>query len=110
MSPPSTISSRRGRKPAPHANLHHTLQAVPGQRADGSEQRNQKKFHSITSNGDEQCTSKMETVAKLTGELTRIVPVRAAEGIRIIEQVVRIVQVLRGEAYGESFAEGFREG
>jgi hypothetical protein len=52
----------------------------------------------------------METVAKLTGELTRIVPVRAAEGIRIIEQVVRIVQVLRGEAYGESFAEGFREG
>ena len=51
----------------------------------------------------------METVAKLSSELTRVVPVRSAKRIRVVEQVARIVQVLRGEAYGEALAEGFRE-
>jgi len=42
-------------------------------------------------------SAEMETVAKLSGELPGIVPVRAAKRVGIIEEVARTVDVLRGE-------------
>jgi hypothetical protein len=39
----------------------------------------------------------MKTIAKLSGELPGVVPVRPAKGIRAVEQVARIADVLRGE-------------
>src|SRR6266481_1589551 len=42
-------------------------------------------------------SSEMKTIAKLSGELTGIVPVRPAKRIRTVEQVARIADVLRRE-------------
>src|SRR5689334_1824750 len=56
----------------------------------------------------EQFTSEVEAVANLSGELPGIVPVGSAERIRVVQQVARIVQVLRGKAHRQAFAEGLR--
>src|SRR5262250_110268 len=52
---------------------------------------------------------KVEAVADLAGELAGIVPVGAAKGVGVVEQVARIAEILRGEAYREALAERFGE-
>jgi len=42
-------------------------------------------------------SSEMETIAKLSGELPGVVPVRAAKGVGVIEEIERIADVLCGE-------------
>src|SRR5262249_15087448 len=48
--------------------------------------------------------SEVEAVADLAGELAGIVPVRAAKAVGVVEEIARIVQILRGESDRESFA------
>src|SRR5215510_16614702 len=54
----------------------------------------------------------VKAIADLACELAGIVPVRAAKRIRIVEEVARVVEILRGEANREAFAErlGERQG
>ena len=54
----------------------------------------------------------METVADLSTDLTRIIPVGSAKCIRVIQKVSSIADILRCEGDGEAFADGFgkREG
>lgn len=55
------------------------------------------------------CYLKMEAVAEAAGNFARVVPVGSAEGVGAVDLVARIGDVLRGEIYGEVFAEGFSE-
>src|SRR5256885_1499892 len=63
-------------------------------------------------NSEKECSvpeSKMKAVADAAGNLARIVPVRSAERIGIVDLVARIAEILRGEIHIEVFAEGFSE-
>src|SRR6266403_4598570 len=50
---------------------------------------------------------KMEAVANFSDHLAWIVPVCAAESIRVIEQVAAIRDVLGGKSDGKTLADGF---
>src|SRR6266566_9441364 len=58
---------------------------------------------------DKPCVSEVETVAEFAGELAGITPMRAAEGVGIIEQVARVRDVLRREDQAQPFGELFAE-
>src|SRR6266571_2827732 len=58
---------------------------------------------------DKPCVSEVETVAEFAGELAGITPMRAAEGVGIIEQVARVGDVLRREDQVQAFADGLAE-
>src|SRR5258708_3163132 len=51
--------------------------------------------------------SKMETVANFSANLARIVPVCAAKGIGVIQEVASVRDVLGGESHGKTLADGF---
>src|SRR5256885_14879879 len=51
----------------------------------------------------------MKAIADAAGNLARIVPVRSAERIGIVDLVARIAEILRGEIHIEVFAERFTE-
>src|SRR5258705_755441 len=106
-------------KSAAHTQLHHALQSVTRERTDGSEQRNQEYFQARTSppvfaNQHKakaaRCACgmrlKMESVANLSTDLPRIVPMRSAEGVGIVQKVAAVRNVLRCEADRESLANG----
>src|SRR6266853_1498 len=50
---------------------------------------------------------KMETVANFSANLARIVPVCAAKGIGVIQEVASVRDVLGGESHGKTLADGF---
>src|SRR5438045_6319429 len=63
-------------------------------------------------NSEKECSvpvSKMKAIADPAGNLARIIPVRSAERIGIVDLVARIAEILRGEIHIEVFAERFTE-
>ena len=62
-----------------------------------------------TCQGAGQATLEMKAVADAAGYFARIVPVRSAERVGIVELVARIVDILCGEIHAEAFAERFSE-
>src|ERR1700751_3290892 len=52
---------------------------------------------------------KMKAVANFSADLTRVVPVCAAESIGVVQQVASVRDVLGGESHCQAFAGGFGE-